>query len=378
MTRPLLLAVLALAPGELRFRHHFIDRDLPGTGWGQTALVDLDGDGDLDFITGRRSGDLFWFEFRGAGDWKRRHLGQDSPSDVGGAALDVDRDGKPDFVAGGAWYRHGPDEPWTRRVFDAELRAVHDLVTADLDGDGRADVITMSDKNNLRWYSIPADPTGPWTRHDIGPGVHAGAWPADLDGDGDLDVVRSNAWFENADGKGLKWAERANIPFGNPNKPFPFATRARSWDLDGDRDLDLVMTTNEIKNPKIAWIENADGKGGAWTLHELKPGDAAVRGAYHSLALADFDGDGDPDVFTCEMEGIAGEKPPRWFVWENRGGGRFEERVVLDANLGGHEAVVGDVDGDGDLDACAKLWSPRKDNANGGRLHALFLENLRR
>ena len=36
-----------------------------------------------------------------------------------------------------------------------------------------------------------------------------------------------------------------------------------------------------------------------------------------------------------------------------------------------------DVDRDGDLDICSKLWEPRKDNANGGRNHVDYLENLR-
>ena len=69
---------------------------------------------------------------------------------------------------------------------------------------------------------------------------------------------------------------------------------------------------------------------------------------------------------------------PQWFIWENIDGkgGQFAERVIFDGKLGGHEAVVADVDGDGDLDICAKLWRPRPDNANGGRNHADFLENL--
>jgi hypothetical protein len=387
-----LLAALAAVPAagqpgaaptapRFAFRHHCIDAELPGRSFGQTALVDLDRDGKLDFITGRSRGDVFWFRFQAPDRWQRHVLGPQSPSDVGGAALDLTRDGWVDFIAGGAWYRNPgrpAGGPFERFAFDADLQAVHDVLLADLDGDGRPDVITMSDKNNLRWYSIPADPKQSWARHDIGPGVHAGVAAGDLDGDGDLDVVRSNAWFENADGRGTRWVEHATIPFGKPTGPYPLATRCVVRDIDRDGDADLVMTENEIKGGRVAWLANVDGKGRQWRAHDLTAGDPAVRGAPHSLAVADFDNDGDPDVFTCEMEGIPGDRPPRWFIWENVDGkgANFVERVILDAALGGHEAVVGDVDGDGDLDICAKTWRERKDNRNGGRPHADFLENL--
>ena len=381
------LAVLACllasraAAAAPEFKHHYIDRDLPGDSYGQTSLADVDRDGDLDFITGGRDAErsVFWFERKSAGEWVRHVLGTDHPSDVGGAAADVDRDGWVDHVSGGVWYRNTGkprDEPFERVVFDPRLAAVHDLVIADVDGDGRTDVVTMSDKNNLRWYRIPDDPRQPWQRNDIGPGVHAGAAVGDIDGDGDNDVARSNRWFENVDGKGTKWAEHP-VPFANPRPPFPLSTRCVVADIDRDGKNDLVMTENEIRAGRIAWLRNVNGKGTLWELNVLPASDPAPRGAYHSLALADFDNDGDADVFTVEMEHIAGARQPRWFVWENTDGkGKFVERVILDNGLGGHEAVAADVDGDGDVDIASKLWRPRRDNANGGRNHADFLENL--
>jgi hypothetical protein len=368
--------------GELKFKHHYIDRDLPGNSYGQTCLVDVDHDGDLDFITGGKDPQkhIFWFEYQGPDNWVRHVLGSDQPSDVGGTAIDVDGDGWVDHVSGGAWFRNTGKprtEPFERIAFDKNLKAVHDLVAADIDGDGKLDIVTMSDQNNLRWYSIPKDPRQPWEKHDIGPGVHAGVAVGDIDGDGDLDVARSNLWFENINGKGTEWVAH-RIPFGNPRQPYPFATRCVIIDIDGDGHKDLVMTENEIPGGKIAWLENVDGNGDRWKIHDLPASDPGPRGAYHSLAVADFDRDGDFDIFTVEMEHIAGVRPPRWFIWENVDGkgANFVERVILDNGLGGHEAVVADVDGDGDLDICSKLWEPRKDNANGGKNHADFIENL--
>lgn len=377
------LALPKVAPAQpFAFAHHFIDADLPGARYGPAALADVDHDGDLDFITARsgNGSEVFWFEYQAPDRWIRHPLGSDHPTDVGGAALDVDGDGWTDFVTGGVWFRNTGKpraDRFERLVFDPALAKVHDLVVADLDGDGHLDILTMSDQNDLRWYRIPADPRAPWPHTDIGAGVHAGAAVGDLDGDGDLDVVRSNAWFENADGKGTRWVEHP-LPFGRTAPPYPLATRAVVADVDRDGHNDLVLVENEIRGGRLAWLRNADGKGTRWEAHELAPGDAAPRGAYHSLIVADFDRDGDLDIFTCEMEGIPGDRPPRWFIWENADGkgADFREHVILDAGLGGHEVVADDVDGDGDLDLCSKLWRPRRDNANGGRNHADFLENL--
>ncbi len=91
-----------LAAGvDLQFRHHFIDRTLPVSDtsvgdYGLTTLVDLDRDGDLDFVVGgrpSRPSRLYWYEFQAADRWMRHEVGTDYLSDVGLAALDVDRDG---------------------------------------------------------------------------------------------------------------------------------------------------------------------------------------------------------------------------------------------------------------------------------------------
>ncbi len=379
------LLVLVLCTAEssspVRFKHHYGDRDLGGDAWGQTALVDVDRDGDLDFVTGRRGGDIFWFEYHSADRWVRHTLGQDSPSDVGGVALDVNGDGRLDFVAGGAWYEN-PGNPraaqFRRYVFDKSLTNVHDIVVGDVDGDGKLDVITMSDRNDVRWYKIPDDPTTRWMATTIGTSVHSGISVGDIDGDHDLDVVRSNIWFENHN-RGQEWtSHRMTGPWGGMAQSWEKnATQTRTADVDQDGHLDVVIADGENRKARVAWLEAPDDpKTGAWKTHFLPRGDRAARGAFHSLHVADFNGDGKPDVFAVEMESVPGDRPPRWFLWENLGSGRFDEHVVLDMNLGGHEAVVGDVDGDGDLDICSKPWRASRTNANGGRVHFDYLENL--
>ena len=54
----------------------------------------------------------------------------------------------------------------------------------------------------------------------------------------------------------------------------------------------------------------------------------------------------------------------------------WREHVILDAGLGGHEAVVGDVTDNGLPDIIAKPWVPAKDNALDGAMFVLLLENL--
>lgn len=369
---------------HLQFKHHFADCGLSGSTWGQTALADLDGDRDLDFITGQTGGIILWYEYQAADQWVKHVLGLDSPSEVGGAVLDVNGDGRLDFITGGAWYENPPNPRttnFTRHVFDAQLTRVHDVRVDDMDGDGMRDVITMSDQNDVRWYRVPAEPAAVWPCISIGPPVHSGISTGDIDGDGDIDVVRSNVWFENLRA-GQEWVmHRMTEPWGDKAIAWQDnATQTRTADINGDGRLDVVIADGENRKARIGWLESPPNpRVEGWVVHLLPKTDTAARGAYHSLHVGDFNNDGLVDIFSAEMELFCGDLPPRWFVWENQDGrGEFREIVVLDENLGGHEAVCGDVDGDGDLDICSKAWKPIASNGNGGRNHFDFLENQTR
>ena len=384
-----------LFAADFQFRHHFISRDLPVTDrrvgdYGLTALVDVDGDGDLDFVLGGRPfkpSQLYWFEFQAPARWTQHVVGTNYLSDVGLAALDVDRNGWIDFVCSGVWYRNTGkprEQPFERILFDDNAAGAHDIVIADMDRDGKPDAVMMGDErtrlNALCWYSIPNDVRQPWTRHPIGPPVHGAITPngvADLDGDGDMDVVRADTWFENADGKGDRWAAHQNIPMGRKG-PFGVCVRSAVADLDGDGKLEIVIADADITDSQVVVLKNGDGKGGRWD--KISVPQSFTYGSLHALAVADMNGDGKPDLISNEQEELlpAGRENPRWIVWENLGGLKFREHVILDAKLGGHELQVGDVDRDGDIDICSKPWGPRAWNGHGGKMHVDFLENLQK
>ena len=56
-------------------------------------------------------------------------------------------------------------------------------------------------------------------------------------------------------------------------------------------------------------------------------------------------------------------------------GGAWREHAILDANLGGHAAMVGDITGNGRPDVIAKPWRPRAENALSGKCFVIMLEN---
>lgn len=382
-------------PTSLRFQHHFIHRDLPvrdgSVGdYGLTALLDIDRDGDLDFVLGGRGvqpSSLYWFEYVAADRWIQHRIGTNYLSDVGLAALDVDRDGWIDLVCSGVWYRNSgkPREtPFERLEFASGIAGAHDIVAARINDNITPDIVLMGDERtrlrSIQWFEPSPDVTRPWKGHRIGDAVHGAFAPAgigDLDGDGDNDVVRADTWFENAQSDGTVWKEHPVIPFGRKG-PYGVCTRTVVLDIDQDRRNDLVVVDADIVGSMVAIFLNGDGRGNRWERIDLPQ--SFVYGSLHSLAVADLDGDGDPDIVANEQEELLpeGRENPRWVVWENLGKRNFAERIILDQKLGGHELQVGDVDADGDIDICSKVWGPRPWNGAQGRAHVDYLENLTR
>jgi hypothetical protein len=379
-----------------QFTHHYISQDLPGDiGWGYGVVppADFDGDGDIDYGIYARNDSVYWFENRGIDNWVRHSAGALPTRNLGGAVIDVDGDGYTDILQGGLWF-HNPGNPtastFDRYVYDDRINAeIHDLTTADINGDGQEDLVALGDADGVFWYSIPDNPAQDtnWPRTTItmsvldeNDDIHSGFFPqgiGDLDGDGDADVVLADRWLENQDG-GTEWV-RHLLPYGARG---PWGLSSRSWivDLNGDGNPDIVSLESDGTGSGGAWLENNGDETPSFIVHELPTTHRGTRGSFHSLFVGDFDNDGDPDIFTAEQEDssiLPMGAPPRWFIWENDGGDppTFTERVIFNGRLGGHDALAADVDGDGDLDILSKVWNVWSENANGGVEHVDVLEN---
>src|SRR4030095_15509551 len=118
------------------------------------------------------------------------------------------------------------------------------------------------------------------------------------------------------------------------------AYSVQAADVDGDGDLDLVGAA--FIGNAIAWWENDGATPPAFTKHTVY---GASNGAC-SVQTADVDGDGDVDILGAALfaDDIA------W--WENNGATppAFTKRIVDDTFDGASSVQAADVDGDGDLD----------------------------
>lgn len=327
---------------------------------GQSSLADIDKDGDMDFVVGASGSSIWWFEYESADKWIMHAIGDNNLSDKGGILIDLDNDGDLDFVSGGTWYQNpgNKKDQWTR--FENGTIYAYDNIAGDVNKDGKNEIISLSQQEGT-YVLYPGDkPEKKWKKVKIGDGVAGGIAPqglGDLDGDKDIDIVRSNVWYDNLNGDGSEWLEHKTIRFVQSLGEFANSSRVFVIDMDGDGDMDVIECESNNKSGKIAWLENQDSKGITWYTHPI---DQDTQQDLHSLCIADFDNDGDMDIFSGGGP-MTADLYKRGFIWENvdKTGNKWLRHEIL-FKRECFDAMAGDVDGDGDIDICSKTWKEDK------------------
>lgn len=315
-------------------------------------LADLDGDATLDVALanwimnrveihhGNRDGTFAAAEFYSVGDEPTRL-----------AAGDFNEDCRIDLAVNDAWSSEvsillatstGAFEPDARITVGVQPRSI---ATADFDGDGHLDLAvteggatTVSDDINL----LLGDGLGGFR---AGPQVPGAMTPmhviaADVDTDGDVDLLTLNAWSE---GISVAVAE-PEASFAIPATLFPDerSQYGAMGDLNGDGTLDLVsadVTSEQVRGAL------GDGAGSFQHVSDR------TAGAMTSLMLADFDDDGVLDVVVAipDEDAVA--------VLLGRGDGSFRVPVTS-AAYRANEIVAGDFDNDDILDLVVANGQP--------------------
>lgn len=326
------------------------------------SVVDFDGDGDLDVVGSSLLDDaLKWYEnVDGQGTFGASHLiantgaGNYSTSQY---PTDVDGDGDTDIVVvlssanQISWYENtdGVGTVWIEHIATTNSYLVNFVSAADLDNDGDIDLLaTVAGDQMISWFEN-TDSLGNFSE-----GINLNNFPAgpesiyiaDLDGDGDNDLLSSSRgdnellWFKNLDGMGY-FSDQILIS-DNPGNPTSSSQNSLiAKDIDNDGDLDVINCANN----KLAWYENTDGQGNfvQRVIEETIIGGSTVY-------AVDLDGDTDLDLLVSKTS-VANKSEVLWYK-NTDGLGNFEAQDVF-ANSNSYDnanAFSDDLDGDGDFD----------------------------
>ncbi len=224
------------------------------------------------------------------------------------------------------------------------------VTLADLDNDGDLDLLRGVVFGYVHAYENTGTIDNPvWTSVGWGFNSSQGSYPsptlADLDGDGDLDMLlgvstRVRAYRNIGDKTAPVWSEETDWSIDGLVGSFVRPTLA-DLDNDGDKDL-LVGQYGVIK----AYINMGDANAPVWVAQT--DWDMVTASNYPSPSLADMDGDGDFDVaysIGSVLRGFENTGTVSLPVWAATTA--WDSGVLGNPNLGIH---VVDFDGDADLD----------------------------
>ncbi|WP_367872633.1 FG-GAP repeat domain-containing protein [Luteolibacter sp. Populi] len=363
---------LAQSPPAKKWSKQVLTKDFLSEGLG---AGDLDGDGVKDLVAG-----AFWFK---GPDFKEAKNYRPGAATTIEAYMedsflawvdDLNGDGKNDILMArhpgrgiDLYINPGKEGEWvTHRVL--AQGATESPIWVDIDKDGKEEMVCMQDgKFGYGKVDWP-DGTKPWTfipisdKRSDSPYTH-GLGAGDLNGDGRVDIVEKQGWFEQPAEKDGAWTWHKEDFAGPGGAQMPV------FDVDGDGDNDMVTSLNG-HGYGLAWYENfKKGSKITFTRHEILPEDPAKTGPdglqfsqLHALEMGDFDKDGRMDFITgkrfwAHMANDPGSKDPALaVVFYNRKDGKDVKWVpsVIDNDSGvGCQVLAVDLDGDGKLEFAA-------------------------
>jgi hypothetical protein len=277
--------------------------------------------------------------------WNRHTIDNTSKGADGVRLADLNADGRKDVVTG--WEEGGlirvylnpgkleVKNAWPQ-VTVGRVKSPEDAVPVDLDGDGAIDVVS-SCEGQTRAIFVHWAPD--WTTEKLSPAPSFPwmfALPMRVDGHHGIDLVIGS---KGANGK-LGWLESPKNPRDVSSWKFhEFAAAAwimsiRSHDLDSDGDMDLVYSDRKGAKSGVYWLENAKN----WPVHTV----GALGREVMFLDVADLDVDGTPEI-------VAAVKPNQVMVFRQKRSEWQAEHLNFDnLPIGRAKAVtVADIDLDG-------------------------------
>jgi len=317
-------------------------------------LADMDGDGDLDIVTASYLDDtIAWYENDGAANpsWSAANIATSANGARDVHVADMDGDGDLDIVSAShdddtiAWYENdgAADPSWTAANIATSANGATDVKVADMDGDGDLDIVSASRiDSTIAWYENDgaADPS--WSAADIATSAATAVevFVADMDGDGDLDIVSASqgddtiAWYENDGAADPSWSAADIATNADLVRDIEVA------DMDGDGDLDIVSAS--VNDDTIAWYENDGASDPSWTAADIATSADGARGVH----VADMDGDGDLDIISAARD----NNTVAWYENDGAADPTWTATDIVTNMNGARDIEAADMDGDGDLD----------------------------